>query len=134
MATVLSRQFAAPKAMPGDGRAVYISDSAANAGALAASDTLEFTIPAGAEVNSLRVLGTVASAGAQVGYQPLVAGEFVGSANYFGTVGIAAAGAALVGFKPIKFERDAKIVITLANALAAGEVTVVAGCNAIGVK
>lgn len=134
MATVKSRQFTAPKSMPGDGRAVYITDSAANTGALAATDTLEFAIPAGAEVCDLRVLGTATSAGATVGYQPAVPGEFAGSANYFGTVAIGTTGVQLLNFKPIKFEREAKIVITLAAALAAGETTLVAGVNANGVK
>lgn len=133
MPAFLSRQFNAPKSQPGDGRAVFISDVVANPTA-AAADTLEFSLPAGVEVNELRFHGTAASAGAQVGFQPMVPGEFTGNPTYFGTAGIAVAGAALVGFRPIKFERDAKIVITLTAALAAGEVTVVAGCNAIGVK
>lgn len=134
MATQKSRQFTAPKSMPGDGRAVYITDSAVNAGALAAADTLEFAIPAGAEVCDLRVLGTQASAGATVGYQPVVAGEFTGNASYFGTVAIGTTGVQLLNFKPIKFDREAKIVITLTAALAAGETTVVAGVNANGAK
>lgn len=134
MAALLSRQFNAPKSQPGDGRAVYINDSVVNTATAQIGDTLEFSIPAGVEVNSLRFMGTAASAGAQVGFQPLVPGEFTGNPTYFGTAGIAVAGSALVGFKPIKFERDAKIVITLTATLAAGEVTVVAGCNAIGVK
>jgi hypothetical protein len=134
MATVKSRQYAAPKFNPGDGRAAYITDSVVNTGALAGADTLEYTIPAGVEVCDLRVLGTQTSAGATVGYQPLVAGEFTGSAAYFGTITIGATGVQLLNFKPIKFERDAKIVITLAAALAAGETTIVAGINALGVK
>lgn len=134
MATVKSRQYAAPKSMPGDGRAVYITDTAVNTGALASTDTLEFTIPAGSEVCDLRVVGTQTSAGASVGYQPAVAGEFVGSAAYFGTMTIGTTGVQLLNFKPIKFEREAKIVITLAAALAAGETTVIAGINANGVK
>lgn len=134
MATVKSRQFTAPKFMPGDGCAAYIHDSAVNAGALAATDTLEFSVPAGAEVCDLRVLGTATSAGATVGYQPVVPGEFVGSANYFGTAAIGTTGVQLLNFKPIKFEREAKIVITLAATLAAGETTVVVGFNANGVK
>lgn len=134
MATVKSRMFSAPKAMPGDGRAVFITDTAVNAGALAGADTLEYTIPAGAEVCELRVVGTASSAGATVGYQPAVAGEFSGSAAYFGTITIGTTGVALLNFVPIKFEREAKIVITLANALAAGSTTVVAACNALGVK
>ena len=134
MATVKSRQYAAPKFMPGDGCAAYITDTAVNTGALGAADTLEFTIPAGAELCDLRVVGTQTSAGATVGYQPLVAGEFTGSAAYFGTITIGTTGVQLLNFKPIKFEREAKIVITLAAALAAGETTVVAGINAIGVK
>lgn len=134
MATQKSRQFSAPKSMPGDGRSVYITDTAVNAGALASTDTLEFHIPAGAEVCDLRVVGTQTSAGATVGYQPVTAGDFTGSAAYFGTITIGTTGVQLLNFKPIKFEREAKIVITLAAALAAGETTVVAGINASGVK
>jgi hypothetical protein len=134
MATVKSRQFTAPKSMPGDGRAVYIHDTAVNSGSLSSADTLEFSIPAGAEVCSLRIVGTASSAGATVGYQPAVAGEFSGSAAYFGTVTIGTTGVQLLNFVPIKFEREAKIVVTLANALAAGSTTVVAGCNANGAK
>jgi hypothetical protein len=134
MATVKSRQFNAPKSMPGDGRAVFITDAAVNTGALASTDTLEFSIPAGSEVCELRVVGTASSAGAQVGYQPAVAGEFTGSTTYFGTIAIGTTGVALLNFVPIKFEREAKIVITLAAALAAGTTTVVAACNANGAK
>ena len=97
-------------------------------------DTLEFAVPAGAEVCSVRVVGTATSAGASVGYQPVVAGEFTGSAAYFGTAAIGTTGVQMLNFKPIKFEREAKIVITLAASLAAGETTVVVGYNAVGVK
>jgi hypothetical protein len=134
MAQVKSKAFTAPKFMPVDGCAATMVDSAVNTGALAASDTLEFTIPAGAEVTNLRVVGTATSAGATVGYQPLTAGDFTGSAAYFGTIAIGTTGVALLNFKPIKFEREAKIVITLAAALAAGETTVVADYNCVGVK
>lgn len=134
MATVKSRQFAAPKFMPGDGCAAHLTDSAVNTGALAAADTLEFNVPAGAEVCELRIVGTQASAGASVGYQPVTAGEFTGSAAYFGTLAIGTTGVQMLNFKPIKFEREAKIVITLAAALAAGETTVVVGYNSNGVK
>ena len=134
MATQKSRQFAAPKFMPGDGCAAYLTDSAVNAGALASTDTLEFHVPAGAEVCDLRVVGTQSSASATVGYQPVTAGEFTGSAAYFGTITIGTTGVQLLNFKPIKFEREAKIVITLAAALAAGETTVVVGYNSNGVK
>lgn len=134
MATVQSRAFTAPKFMPVDGGAACIHDTAVNTGALAATDTLEFSVPAGAEVTNLRIVGTASSAGASVGYQPAVAGEFTGSAAYFGTMTIGTTGVALLSFKPVKFEREAKIVITLAAALAAGEVTAVIDYNAVGVK
>lgn len=134
MATVQARAFTAPKFMPVDGCAAFTHDTAVNTGALASSDTLEFAVPAGAEVCSVRVLGTASSAGASVGYQPVVAGEFTGSAAYFGTMTIGTTGVQLLNFKPVKFEREAKIVITLAAALAAGETTVVVGYNAVGVK
>lgn len=147
MASLKSVKFTQPKMMPVDGRAVFFNDSYAVAANPTAADTIDFHLPAGVEVNTLRFhcsdMDTNGSPefAAKIGYRKLNDGDtLTADDDYFAATGTAlfqTAGIIECRFPPIKFEVDVIISITVevdAATFAAGTIYMVAGCNAIGPK
>lgn len=148
MASTKSQKFTAPKFMAGDGCATAYVDtvSVASAAQLAVNDTLEFAIPAGAEVFSIEIQsddldsnGTPALA-FKAGYRS-IASEPTLTTNdsYFGTglqIG-RSAGRTILSFKPITFNEPVALVLTVTTAsatFAAGEIAAIIGANCVGVR
>ncbi len=146
MASLKSVKFTQPKMMPVDGRAVFFNDSYAIAANPTAADTIDFHLPAGVEVNTLRFHGSDMDTGTpefavKIGYRKLNdADTLTADDDYFaptGTTFFQSAGIIECRFPPIKFEVDVIISITVevdAATFAAGTVYMVAGCNALGPK
>lgn len=148
MASTKSSKFTAPKFMSGDGCATAYVDTAAIAAAsqVAVNDTIEFAIPAGAEVFSIEIQsddldsnGTPALT-FKAGYRSIAAEPSL-SANdsYFGTglqIG-RSAGRTILSFKPITFNEPVALVLTVTAApgtFAAGEIAAIIGANCVGVR
>lgn len=147
MASIKSAGFAAPKFMPGDGCAAYMIDKVALTANPTAADTLDFVIPAGLEVARVAIQcddidtnGTPTFA-FSVGYAPLQA-ETIYSANstYFAAAGQTTArtgGRLECAFKPVKFEEDMILRLTVGTAsatFAAGEIWAIVEGAARGVR
>lgn len=147
MASLKSLKYNQPKMMTVDGRAVFINDSRALAANPTAADTIDFHLPAGVEVNTLRFHSTDLDSNAtptlasKIGYRKAnEADTLTADDDYFaptGTVLGQAAGITECRFPPIKFDVDVIISITVevaAATFAAGTIYMVAGCNCIGPK
>ncbi len=150
MPSFKSSGYFAPQYMPGDGVGMALTDFVTLSANPLVNDTLDFRIPAGMEVASIEIDSTrIDTNGAptlayQAGYAPIQA-ETIYSAQptYFGaassiTVGRVVNGnRAVLNFKPIKFEEDVMLRLTVnANAatFAAGEVRAIIYGSARGVR
>ena len=154
MAALKAIAAAARLAMaPGDGRAVFIHDkvvlgaaAGGGVGVPANGDTLDFFIPAGTKVNTLEFYADDCDTGAafavSIGYRPVSAsqGPLAANAAYFQAAGAFAQSAGRVecAFKPITFEQDVWLTLTVTAAPAgiAGnpEIHLIAGCSSVGAK
>lgn len=151
MASIKAQRAAAPKFMAVDGRAAFETDkvvlgASPGLGTPAAADTLDFVIPAGAQLCDLAFIVDDADTGAAfvfgVGYRPVnSASTLAANPTYFAPAGqtTAQAGGRLeCVFKPIKFEEDVYIQLLVGTAPAgiAGnpEIHIVAGYNCNGPK
>lgn len=147
MASIKAVGFNAPKFMPVNGAAAFINDKVALASAPAVNDTLDFLIPAGMEVASVQIqCDDLDSNGAptiafSAGYAPVASDStLAANATYFAPVGQTTArtgGRLLCAFKPIKFEEDVMLRLTIGTAaatFAAGEVHAIVAGNCVGPK
>lgn len=147
MANFKSTRFHAPKFMPGDGCGMVLSDTVRFAAAPAVNDTYDFKIPAGMEVTDVQFQsddmdtnGTPTIA-FQAGYVPSEQDSgYTAALTYFAPAGqaIARAGGRLsCAFKPIKFEEDVILRVTVTTAaatFAAGDLIAIVTGAARGVK
>lgn len=129
--------FLAPKFMPGDGRTATLVDFVRLTANPTANDRLMFRIPAGLEVANLAIqcddLDTNASTtfAFSVGYAPIEGGTVIAAPTYFAATGQTTArtgGRLICSFKPIKFDEDVALTITVGTAaatFAAGDIHVI---------
>lgn len=147
MASLKSLKFNQPKPMNVDGRAVLFSDTYALAANPTAADTIDFHLPAGAELHELKFdfpdLDTNVSPvfAWKAGYRKANdADSLTPVDNYFATTGQTtgqSTGAYQCRFVPIKFDVDVIIGITVEVAsatFAAGTIRMNAAYNCIGPK
>ena len=153
MASIKAQKANAPKYMTCDGDFVFECDkivlgASPGLGTPAAADTLDFFIPAGAQVADLSFFlddcDTAATFVFGVGYRavdPANATALPTNATYFSAAGQTtgqAGGRLECAFKPIKFEVDVYIQLLVGTAPTgiAGnpEIHIIAGYNCIGPK
>lgn len=151
MASIKAQRAAAPKSMTCDGDAIFETDkvvlgASPGLGTPAAADTIDFLIPAGAQVCQLEFVLDDCDTGAAfvfgVGYRAATTGSSLATnATYFAAAGqtVGQAGGRLeCAFKPIKFEEDVYIQLLVGTApagIAANpEIHMVAGYNQVGPK
>lgn len=152
MSSLKAQKATAPAFMPGDGRAMTIPDKAvlgaASGGGLGTpgvGDTIDFLLPAGTLLTDLHEVHDDCDTGTTFagswGYRPVdpAAGP-TANATYFAAAGAVAqsAGRTDFSFKPIKFEADVYICLTVTAAPTGisgnPEIHVVASGAAEGVK
>jgi hypothetical protein len=129
-----------------DGNAVAILDKLVQTALLALADRVNFLVPAGSEVYGLRFQMDDSDTGTallfSVGYRPRSSSSsLAANATYFAAAGQTtgqAGGSLLCAFKPIKFEEDVYITLTVGAASAgiAGnpEIHMIAEVNQVGAK
>lgn len=153
MASFKSQKFAAPQSMRVDGNSVALLDkivlgAAPGLGNPAATDTIDFPMPAGSHLYGLAFqlddidTGTTMVFG--VGYRAKNSSDATAlptSAAYFAAAGQTtgqAGGRLTCAFKPIKFEVDAVIQLLVGTAAtgvnAGAEIHMIAELNQVGVK
>lgn len=147
MASIKSVGFLNPQTTPGDGCAVFLNDKFVLSANPTAADTLDARIPAGFEVSSLEIQcdnldsnGTPTFA-FSVGYAPIdPASSLSPSTQYFAPTGQTTArtgGRLICAFKPITFQEDVYLRITVGTAsatFAAGEIHTIAAGNSKGAR
>lgn len=147
MANFFAKKAKAPAFMPVDGRGMFIVDSLAVAAAPVVADVYNFLIPAGMEVDIVQIQADDIDASAtptivfRAGYRPATTGSGLAANDaYFAAAGqtLAQAGGRLnCAFKPIKFEEDVYLTITVnaaAATFAAGDLIAIVGGQGIGPK
>jgi hypothetical protein len=147
MAAFQSAKYSQPKPMRGDGTAVCFTDLATVSTAPASSDTIDFVLPAGAELHQLAFdCSDMDTNGTptivfRAGYRKLNSSDtLTADDDYFAAAGQTAAqsGALLTcRFTPIKFDVDVIIGLTVNTAaatFAAGTVRMNAVYNQVGCK
>lgn len=153
MASIKAQRAASPKFMAVDGCAVFETDkvvlgaaAGGGAGTPAATDTIDFLIPAGAQLCDLAFVFDDADTGAAfvfgVGYRAATTGSTLATnATYFAAAGQVtgqAGGRLECSFKPIKFEEDVYVQLLVGTAPTgiAGnpEIHIIAGYNCNGPK
>lgn len=148
MATLFARRAKAPANMPVDGRAISLIDSISLAANPSAGDVINLVrIPAGTEVSIAQIQASdLDTNGAptivfRAGYAPCDAGSALAAdSTYFAAAGqtLAQAGGRLnCSFKPIKFEEDVYLTVTVNTAaatFAAGDLTGIVIGAAVGPK
>lgn len=144
MASIKAAQFLAPKFMAGDGCGTIYVDTAAIAAALSVNDTVEFAIPAGAQVCGLEIdsdrLDTGAGLTWKVGYKSIAAEPTLAANDSYWGAGLTfgrAAGRSLLAGKPITFSEPVAITLTATGAAAtfqAGSIAAVATANCVGIR
>lgn len=146
MASLKGLKATQPPIMRVDGSAAFLTDKYIFAAAPAAADTIDFLIPAGFQVCTLRTVNDDLDTGAAflygVGYRPVdpSAGPTADTA-YFAAAGqtaFRAPGAVDYVFKPITFEKDVYLSFLVGTAPAGvtanNELHVIIGGNMIGPK
>lgn len=147
MASIKAKGFNSPKFMPVDGCSTAIIDIVSLTTAPAANDTLDYFIPAGLEVFGVSIQcddldsnGTPTFA-FQAGYTPVNPASSLSPAlTYFAGAGQTTArtgGRLVCAFKPIKFEEDVILRLTVGTAaatFAAGDVITIVEGNTVGPK
>lgn len=148
MATLNARRAKAPANMPVDGRAISLVDAIALAANPTAGDVINLVrIPAGMEVSVVQIQANdLDTNGAptfvfRAGYAPCDSGSALAAdTTYFAAAGqtLAQAGGRLnCAFKPIKFEEDVWLTVTVNTAaatFAAGEIHGIVLGSAVGPK
>jgi hypothetical protein len=150
MAALKSIGFSTPQFTPGNGVAAILNDLIALNANPVVADTIDFRIPAGFEVSSIELDSTrMDTNGAptlayQAGYAPIQADtQYAANLTYFApasgiTVGRVANGNRVsLNFKPIKFEEDMLLRLTVnavAATFAAGELRAILHGVSRGVK
>lgn len=151
MASIKAQRAAAPKFMDVDGCAVFETDkvvlgASPGLGTPAAADTIDFLIPAGAQLCDLAFVLDDCDTGIAfvfgVGYRAATTGSTLATnATYFAAAGQVtgqAGGRLECSFKPIKFEEDVYVQLLVGTAPAgiAGnpEIHIIAGYNCNGPK
>jgi len=147
MASIKAVGFNAPKFMPVDGCAAAYIDKVSLTANPTAGDTLDFLIPAGAEVYGVSIQGDDLDTNGtptfafSVGYRPFKSDSSLSpNATYFAATGqttLRTGGRLLCAFKPIKFEEDVILSLTVGTAaatFAAGEVIAIVEANTPGPK
>lgn len=146
MASFKGQRALVPQIMRVDGSAAFINDKAVLAANPAATDTIDFLIPAGFELSTLRSVNDDMDTGAallySVGYRPV--NPALGPAavtNYFAAAGqtaFRAPGLVDYVFKPIKFETDVYVAVLIGTAATSlsgtPELHFIAGGNMVGPK
>lgn len=146
MASYKATQFLAPKFMTGDGCGTTYVDTATTP-VLVLGDTVEFAVPAGAEIHTamfdttdLDTNGTPALA-FKCGYRSnAIEPKLATNDSYFGTgltLGRAAGRVGPLSHKPIVFDEDVVILLTVTTAPAtgaAGSITGIFGANCVGIR
>lgn len=146
MASIKATAFNNPKFMAGDGCSTAYIDTASLTTGLTVGDTVEFAIPAGAQVYGLEFdADDLDSNGTplltfKAGYKSIAAEPtLTTNDSYFGTglqIG-RAAGRSSMAFKPITFNEPVAIFLTVTAAAAtaaAGKICAIAKSNCVGVK
>jgi hypothetical protein len=149
MASIKGTKFFAPKFMTGDGCATAYVDTidlvVLGITALAVGDTLEFAVPAGAEVHTIDYdtdqidssTGLVFKAGYKS--QAVQDAQLTANDTYFGsglTLGRAKARGTLQ-FKPLRFDEPVSVFLTVTavpTTYVAGKLALVIGANCVGIK
>jgi hypothetical protein len=154
MASLKALLAAAKAAMsPGDGRAVVITDKAVlgaasggGVGTPAAADTIDFFVPAGTRIADLAFVNDDCDTGAafvgSIGYRPVSSadGSLAANATYFAASGaiFQSAGRVECTFKPITFQQDVYICVTVGTAPAGisgnPEIHMIAIGDSVGAK
>jgi hypothetical protein len=145
MASIKSVGFLSPQSTPNDGRAVFITDKVVLTANPTVADTLDFRIPAGLEVCSVEIqcddIDTNASPtfAFGAGYEKIAADSTLSpSLQYFAANGQTTArtgGRLICSFKPITFQEDVFLRLTVGGAsatFAAGEIHAIVGGNSKG--
>lgn len=143
MASIKSAGYLNPQATPNDGRAVFINDYAAVGANPTINDTVDYRLPAGFELSTLRfkVPDMDASTGmaAKIGYAPVdPASSLSPNDAYFRAAAALGQAAAQIecDFVPITFQEDVRVTITwtaaASGAFTAGTVYMTAGGNSKG--
>jgi len=138
-----SVKYAAPQVMNVDGRAVYICDKVVNP-PMVINDTYDWKIPAGLEVASIEVqaddVESTTTSTFKLGYTPVDSSSALPpNLAYFAATGqtlLRTGGRLVCPFKPIKFEEDVilRMTIEVAGTPIAGEIFAIIGGNAVGPK
>lgn len=150
MAAFKSNLYNAPQFMPGDGCGVVLTDTLTVSANFTANDTIDFKIPAGMEVTTIEIDSTridtngVPTLAYQAGYSPIQSDtQYTAALTYFAPASGITVGRVVNGnrtslnFKPIKFEEDMNLRLTVnavAATFAAGEVRVILHGSARGVR
>lgn len=147
MAQIKSRGFTRPMLQHVDGRAAVLLDKFTLAANPTAADTLDAKIPAGFEIAEVKIqMDDLDTNGSPtivfgVGYAPVnAASTLTPNATYFAPVGRTTGqtgGRLECAFKPIKFEEDVYLRITIGTAsatFAAGDVDTIVVGNCVGPK
>ena len=153
MASIKAQRASAPKKMDCNGDAVFETDkvvlgASPGLGTPAATDTIDFLIPAGAQVTALALqlddCDTAATFVFGVGYRAVNAADAVAlptNATYFAGAGQTtgqAGGRLTCAFKPIKFEVDVYVQLLVGTAPTGitgnPEIVLIADYNCAGPK
>ena len=146
MASYKAQAFLAPKYMTGDGDGYTYIDTA-TVPALAVGDTVEYAIPAGAEVHTLQFDSTDLDSNGtplltfKCGYRSnAIDPKLATNDSYFGTgltIGRSAGRVGPLSHKPIVFDEDVVVFLTVtaaAGTAAAGTITGIVSANCLGAK
>lgn len=151
MSSFKAQKAMAPALMRVDGNAAFIVDkiqlgASPGLGVPAATDTIDFFLPAGSELCTLASYNDDLDSGAallySVGYRPVDGTNPAAVTDYFAAAGqtaFRAAGRVEYAFKPIKFEYDVYISVLIGTAaagiaVAGSELFFIAGINQEGPK
>lgn len=151
MASIKAQRALAPKYMTGDGDGVFETDkvvlgAAPGLGTPAAADTIDFRIPAGAQLCNLKFVmddcDTATAFVFGVGYRPCdTSSSLSPSSTYFAGAGQTtgqAGGVLTCNFKPIKFEEDVYVQMVVGTAPTGisgnPEIHIIAEYNCVGIK
>ena len=136
--------FLAPKFTPGDGCAVHYVDKVTLTANPTAADRLMFRIPAGVEVANAQIqcddidTNATPTFAFSVGYAPIEGGSVTAAPTYFAATGQTTArtgGRLVCAFKPITFQEDVALTVTVGTAsatFAAGDVIAIIGGSSNG--
>lgn len=141
MANMTAINYDRPKSLSVDGRAVFIADRV-TATTLATSDTMSWRIPAGLEVNYLQLVAddidTTTNSVFRLGFLKFKSSDtMTADDDYFAVAGqtlLQAGGSLVCGFRPIRFDIETILRLTLntGGTFQAGGVTAIVGGNMTG--